>query len=396
MMDAPERLIARILAGSSMSYGEQAFLAARCIHEARLAGREVGERVVDQVLDSLVWRSTTMKESVSSVRVRATESLALLKNPASVPHLVSLVIGRVRPTPDGDPTFELSGLRHAAMQVLLTMQEEADAYINKFVIASSATPTQLAIKQLIEQWRSGDTDGLRRLFESTDIAGLPAVIAFVLGTSGGDDNLRFLIDALLKPGTAEDTQWSIVDSLLFFDPGDVTRYGVTKLRENPALHKHAAYLIGKLRVAEPGSDEARFLISCLGADKVRTRGAALKALAQLGVTTYRPHCEWMASDAWDKLAKAKDQPQDILLPKKADERATLRTYALESLRLIGDEGSIKALRDARNWRPDGSPADRTGSQLMQLSYEVGEDIYWRLTGGREGDFYEAPEQLKPR
>jgi hypothetical protein len=221
------------------------------------------------------------------------------------------------------------------------------------------------------------------------------VIAFVLGTSGGNENLDFLIDALLRPGTAEDTQWSIVDSLLFFDPGDVTRKAVAQLRENPALHKHAAYLIGKLRVAEPGSEEARFLTSCLKSDKVRTRGAALKALAQLGVTTYRPHCEWMAIDAWDTLAKAKDQSQDILLPEKAEERATLRTYALESLRLIGDEGSIKVLRDARNRRPDGRSADPTGGQLTQLSYEVSEDIYWRLTGGREGDFYEAPEQSKP-
>jgi hypothetical protein len=397
MMEAPERLIERILAGSSMSSGEQAFLAARCIHEARLAHREVGQRVVDQVLDSLVWRSTPLKESSASVRVRATECLALLKEPASVSHLVSLVIGRVRPTSNGEPTFELSGLRHAALHVLLTMQEEADAYINTFAAASSATPTQLAVKELIEMWRRGDCDGLRRLFQTTDIAGLPAVIAFVLGTSGGADNLQFLTEALLVPGTAEDAQWSIIDSLLFFDPRDVTRLTVTKLREKPALHAHAAYIIGKLRVAEPGSEEARFLVSCLKSDMVKTRGVALKSLAQLGVTAYRPHCEWIATDAWDKLAKAKGLSQDILLPKKAEERTMLRTYALESLRLIGDEGSIQALRGARTWRADGSAADRRGSQLMQLSYEVSEDVYWRITGGREGDFYDAPErQAKQR
>ncbi|MEO7274317.1 MAG: CHAT domain-containing protein [Vicinamibacterales bacterium] len=392
MMDAPERLIDRILAGSSMSYGEQAFLAARCIHEARLARRGVSQRLVDQVLDSLVWRSTPMKESSASVRVAATECLALLKEPASLPHLVSLVIGRVRPTASGEPTFELSGLRHAALQVLLTMQEEVDADSTTFAVGASAAPSQVAIKHVIELWRSGDLQALRDLFSSTTIAGLPAVIAFVLGTSGGNDNLTFLTDALLAPGTAEDAQWSIIDSLLFFDPGEVTRRSVTKLREKPALHAQAAYIIGRLRVAGPGSDEAQFLVACLKSDTVETRGMALKSLAQLGVTTYRRHCERIATGAWDRLARDKDLPQDLLLPKKAEERARLRAYALESLRLIGDESSLTALREARNWRPSGSPADRQGSQLMQLSYEVSEDVYWRLTGGRDGDFYDASER----
>jgi hypothetical protein len=246
-------------------------------------------------------------------------------------------------------------------------------------------------------WRAGDCDGLRTLFRTTEIEGLPAVVAFVLGTLGGDDNQQFLIDELLAPGTAEDAQWSIVDALLFFDPGEVTRRGVARLREHPPLHMQAAYIIGKLRVAGPTSEEARFLVSCLKSDTVQTRGVALKSLAQLGVTTYRRHCEWIATNAWEKLAKAKDLPQDILLPRKADERALLRTYALESLRLIGDEGSIKVLRDARNWRPDRSAADRGGSELMQLSYEVSEDVYWRVSGGREGDFYDPMEhQPRPR
>jgi hypothetical protein len=31
---------------------------------------------------------------------------------------------------------------------------------------------------------------------------------------------------------------------------------------------------------------------------------------------------------------------------------------------------------------------------MQLSYAVSEDIYWRITGGLEGDFFEAVERQK--
>ena len=63
------------------------------------------------------------------MRIRATESLGLLQHPASIPHLFSLALERVRPTGNGQPTFELSGLRHAALQVLLTMQEEAEAHV---------------------------------------------------------------------------------------------------------------------------------------------------------------------------------------------------------------------------------------------------------------------------
>jgi hypothetical protein len=172
---------------------------------------------------------------------------------------------------------------------------------------------------------------------------------------------------------------------------------VTKLRQQAALHTHAAYIIGKLRIAERKSAEVAFLVSCLKADAVKTRGVALKSLAQLGLTQYRRHCEWIATDGWSTLAKSKELPQDILLPKKADERSLLRGYALESLRLIGDESSITALRDARTGRPDGTAADLHGGYLVQLSYEVSEDIYWRVTGGREGDFYDPAErQSKPR
>ena len=164
------------------------------------------------------------------------------------------------------------------------------------------------------------------------------------------------------------------------------------------LHTQAAYIIGKLRVAGRASAECAFLQSCLKSDVVKTRGVALKALAQLGITDYRRECEWIATDAWDKLAKSKAETSKALAqPKKADERMMLRTYALESLRLIGDGGSIEALRDARNWRPDGTNDRARRVELMQLSYEVSEDVYWRVTGGLEGDFYDSAERpAKPQ
>jgi hypothetical protein len=393
MMDSADPLIRRIIAGSSMSYGEHAFLAARCIHEAELAKGSrtaVQDDVIAQVLDSLVWRSTPMKESSASVRIRATESLALLKHPSSVPHLVSLAVERVRPTFTGQPTFELSGLRHAALQVLLSMQTEAEAHVRNHAAGKFATPEGQALGALIDAWRKGDSKALRELYETTSVEGVPAVVVFALGTLGGDDNRAYLAEQIVNPDVAEDTVWSIADSLLLFDPETVTRDAVTRMRKVPGLHVQAAYIIGRLRVAAPGSEEEAFLVECLQSPDVMTRGVALKALAQLGHGAYRELCELIAKDAWKQVAKSKV----LTVPNKPADRMQLRVYALESLRLIGTEASLVALREARNWRPEGDAGDREATHLMQLSYAVSEDIYWRITGGLEGDFFEAAERQK--
>ena len=393
MMDSADPLIRRIIAGSSMSYGEHAFLAARCIHEAELAKGSrtvVQDDVIAQVLDSLVWRSTPMKESSASVRIRATESLALLKHPSSVPHLVSLAVERVRPTFTGQPTFELSGLRHAALQVLLSMQTEAEAHVRNQAAGKFATPEGQALGALIDAWRKGDSKALRELYETTSVEGVPAVAVFALGTLGGDENRAYLAEQIVNPDAAEDTVWSMADTLLLFDPETVTRDAVTRMRKVPALHLQAAYMIGRLRVAAPGSEEEAFLIQCLQSPDVMTRGVALKALAQLGHGAYRELCELIVKEAWKQVAKSKA----LTVPNKPADRMELRVYALESLRLIGTEASLAALREARNWRPEGGASDREATHLMQLSYAVSEDIYWRITGGLEGDFFEAAERQK--
>jgi hypothetical protein len=393
MMDSADPLIRRIIAGSSMSYGEHAFLAARCIHEAELATgtrTAVQDDVIAQVLDALVWRSTPMKESSASVRIRATESLALLKHPSSVPHLVSLAVERVRPTFTGQPTFELSGLRHAALQVLLSMQTEAEAHVRNQAAGKFATPEGQALAALIDAWRKGDSNTLRELYETTSVEGVPAVVVFALGTLGGDDNRAYLAEQIVNPDAAEDTVWSIADTLLLFDPQTVTRDAVTRMRKVPGLHLQAAYMIGRLRVAAPGSEEEAFLVECLQSPDVLTRGVALKALAQLGHGDYRELCELIVKDAWKQVAKSKA----LTVPNKSADRMQLRAFALESLRLIGTKESLVALREARTWRPEGGASDREATHLMQLSYAVSEDIYWRITGGLEGDYFEAAERQK--
>ncbi len=387
MTDSPNRLVRRVLAGSSMSFGEHAFLAARCIHEAKLGGRTIAEDVLAQVLDSLIWRSTPMKEPSAAVRVQATECLGLLQHPASIPHLVSIAVEPVRLTEDGKPAYELSGLRQAALQVLLTMQDEAEAYVTSLANGPEAEPSELALPPLIKSWRAGDCGAMRATFER-NVDGLSAIIAFILAAMGGRENMDFLARQMLNPSATEDTLWAIADSLLLFNPADVTRQVLPKMRATPHVHAHAAYIVGKLRVAGPDSEETKFLNECLSSKSVTTQGVALRALAQLGVTTYRELSEWMATGQWDRLAYS----NTITAPKKGNERLSLQFYALESLRLIGTDESLKTLRAARNLRRDGKPVSQRANELVQLSYEVSEDVYWRITGGLEGDLYDPEDR----
>lgn len=385
LMDEPDRLVRRILSGSSLGAGEQTFLAARCINEARLSGRPIAPDVSLQVLDNLILRSSSLRERIASIRIRATECLGLLRDPTAIPHLVSLVMGLIRPVRDGVLTFEVSGMRQAALQVLLTMQQEAEAYVRSLAADPNAKSSVQQLPELIRAWRAADSQALQAIFMRKD-EGIPAICAFVLAALG-DQNLEFLSEQIADPSAPTDTVWAIADAVLLFDPGKVTRFTLPRMRENSALHTPAAYIIGRLRIATPESEEAQFLNNCLRSSDAKTQGVALRSLAQLGDTRYRDLCEWVVT------GRGTSPNREIPIPKKSKDRNLLRYYALESLRLIGTEATIEALRAARSWSADET-ADPQAIDLSQLSYQVTEDIYWRLTGGMEGDSYEPPSSPK--
>ncbi len=379
LMDEPDQLLRRILSGNNLSVGEQTFLAARCINEAHLCGKSVASDVSLQVLDSLILRSSNCQDGTTAPRVRAAATLGLLRDPQAIPHLLSLAIKPTYIDPDGNLTFHPSGVRQAALQVLMTMQKEAEAHIDS--LTNSGVQS---IPDLIEAWRANDSESLKRIFFRKE-KGLPAIAAFALAAIG-EDNLEFLAKQILDPSIENDTMWAIADAVLFCDPRTVASSVVAGMRRNPALHLPAAYILGRLGISDPGSDELRFLDRCLHDDNVRVQGVALRSLAQLGQTDYRELAEWIAT------GQGKPSSQGSLrVPKRNSERNVLRRYALESLRLIGTLATIDRLRESRNSEarkrdPFQSP------QLNQLSYEISEAIYWRVTGGLKGDFYDLPPE----
>jgi len=105
-----------------------------------------------------------------------------------------------------------------------------------------------------------------------------------------------------------------------------------------------------------------------------TQGMALRALAELGDTSCRELSHWILLEEW---AKAKRR---LGVVRRAN-RPGLRFYALESLRILGDMESLEVLRESRKLDPGRTSAEPRQAALTQLSYEVSEDVYWRVRGG---------------
>ena len=101
---------------------------------------------------------------------------------------------------------------------------------------------------------------------------------------------------------------------------------------------------------------------------------ALRALAQLGDDSRRELCQAIVTGDWDQVAAA-------IGPVKPHDQGALRYNALESLRLIGDKESLEVLRRARLLGSRSGAYDTREGELMQLSYEVSEDVYWRVRDG---------------
>jgi HEAT repeat protein len=388
LLDCPDKLVRQILAGSSLIEGEQVFLAALCINEARLSGREVGEDVTGQILDALMWRSHPQHEQSAAARIQAIEALGYLQCPHAIPHLVSLALDRIRAAWDGTPGFEYSGVRFAAVNALLSMQEATFEYVRARVRSEGqdgSFPPELP--ELLRAWQLLDADAIVALMPKLEGC-LHAIAVFALSAIGGEVNLQRLLKIFLAAETPDDVRWACADALARFDPERVTTDAVIPMLGRPELTVFAAYAIGRLGVAQKGDPEWESLIHCLRTGDSRLQGTAMVSLAMLGYDGIRPLAEALATETGEEIARS-----DRLSPLGNGEPSDwtrLRFFALESLRYIGNEQSIEAIRKARlSADPEAKKDDRSRA-LRTLSFAVTEEIYWRLTKGLSGESYRAP------
>jgi hypothetical protein len=359
------------------------YLASRCFLDTREAGR--APPIIDQIVDALIWRSHPGNLRPYADRRRAAAVLAELRHPNAIPHLVSLAsekiatgwgTGKIATGWGTEERYELSGIRLIAVNGLMLMQDAAKEYVDK---------KQPALDAVLMAWwtayEKGDPTGLIAELHKNNGATSP-IAAFALGYLNGTcareepadktlDARQNLLDVFDKDDTDRDLCWAVADTFTLIDPMWVST-NVIEPRLQTFKDPRVPYLIGWLGMAAEGSKEREYLEKCLAEGIPAVRARALRALAALRVESKRTLCESIVTDEWTKVGQELNLPPEEIAE---EDRNRLRNAAMESLRDIGNKESIKALREARQ------QAVSMTITLRQLSFDVAEDIYWRLTGG---------------
>lgn len=384
-----EGLLQAILAGSTLVEGDQVYLASRCFLDARKLDppkldtpKAVGgptpvvDQVADQIVDALIWRSHPGNLRPYADRKRAATALAELRHPNAIPHLVSLASEELATGWGTEKRYEFSGIRLIAVNGLMLMQDEAKAYV---------LDKRPALAGVLTAWRTayehGELSGLIAELQRADKATSP-IAAFALGFFDEDLARQTLLDVFAKDDTDRDVGWAVTDTFTLLDPTWVST-NVIEPRLQQFVDPRIPYLIGWLGLAAKGSTQREYLEQCLARGIPAVQARALRALGSLRVDSKRTLCESVVAADWPEVRR-----QGMNLPPEIaeEDRSRLQIAAMESLREIGDPESIAALRTARQ------QAVGMTITLRQLSFDVAEDIYWRLNGGLSGDSSDARKE----
>lgn len=412
MTDSADSLLRVVLAGSALTEGEQVFLATRCLHEARRAtdarSAGIGADVVDQIVDSLIWRSHPQNVRSVSQRRKAIEALSLLPEPRVIAHLFCLALEKIRLDIKGNRCYDYSGVRGSAVLALRCMPEAAMAHAKADPRLSANTGLQV----LLEAWLNGDIQALGSLLDLDDPC-VSAVAAFALSTIKDGEAVDLLVRRFeafaSRPGDS-DIMWAITDTLCLLNPVRVTGRAILPFLDKPLWAHHVAYMIGRLGVASLDGPEIRFLRRCLLEGDPYVQSRALRSYATIlsqqretpgsaqAILEVRTLCHDLV--AGDFTRAGKRDCIHLAQGFSAAGRWQLRYQAFESLRSIGDGSSVEVLRQMRTKCASFGDKERFryGLSLSQLSFEIGEEIYWRLTGGLAGETYRplSPNQTAAR
>ena len=366
-----EGLLQAIVAGSTLVEGDQVYLASRCFIDTRDAGRAPAP-VVDQIVDALIWRSHPGNLRPYADRKRAATALAELRHPNAIPHLVSLASEELATGWGTEKRYELSSMRLIAVNGLMLMQDAAKQYVHE---------KRPALDAVLTAWwtayEHGELSGLIAELQRADKATSP-IAAFALGFFDGDLARQNLLDVFAKDDTDRDLGWAVTDTFTLLDPTWVST-NVIEPRLQQFVDPRVPYLIGWLGMAAEGSKEREYLEQCLAQGIPAVQARALRALGSLRADSKRTLCESVVAGDWAEVRRhGMNLPREIA----EEDRNRLQNAAMESLREIGNAESIAALREARQ-RAVGMTIT-----LRQLSFDVAEDIYWRLTGGLSGESFD--------
>jgi hypothetical protein len=402
MVRSPAALLRSIVAGSSLMEGEQIFLAARCYQEA-VAENPACEglaRIVEQMVDSLVWRSSWDPGRTYADRRMALESLLAVvtahvrarsapvdtrlpfsdrgpKPPAWEPqviaHLLSLACDPIAPSGSGEhrTQYDWSGTRRVAAGGLLRLPDQVTAYLES---------TRHDLREPLREWwtHRGDAGAMKSIVLSDDPRISP-VAAFALAETGRPEDRQAMLEAYEQVCDA-DVRWAIAAAFESLDAARIQDEVIARWmlpRDEPnecrSLRRaHVCYLVQKARLAPP--ELRKHLLAWLLTGSPDIQGRVLRALSKLQdpdlEAWVRPLCEQILFGE----AKAVDASK-ITVTGASIADSHLRRAAIETLRDIGDWASMNVVRSTLSARQD-SPETR------QLRFQVAEEMYWRLTRGR--------------
>jgi hypothetical protein len=359
LMDYGERvrLVERIAYGSTLTEGDHLFLAAHCLHESGLAGKETA--VAQQILDALMFRADSGNESRIPRRVLAVRALGDFAPPEALPYLWRIARQKARTAWNGEAVFEYGAVRQAAVRALYRMPGQWDKLEDEPFV------------NVLRSWRDEDVANLSTILAAQPNGGEPektslsGVAAFALGDLQFNPAAREALYAAFNTNrTDRDTLWSIADALLALDPKEVAQRIIRPRADSARPEKlwsewdHLLlYLVTQLRLPDPWA--LQFVESYLQDPKAITgcKGRALLALGMLNAQEWRGR---LVSVALGDFATIQARNDDSEAP-------YLRQKALEALAEIG---SMRELEDLRKGRPTAGWTP----QLNRVFYETSESI----------------------
>jgi hypothetical protein len=370
MYDEPGYLLRCILAGSSLMEGEQLFLAVRCYAEAFHEGKDVSgvDDVADQMTDSLLWRSAWDGKRTGSERHKALEGLIALavlfekRRNDIIPSLIKLACDPIPAIGNQscNRRYDAPAIRRLAATGAARFPDATAKYIRE--------QRNDLVEPLDAWWQLPNNPKAIDALLSRDDPRVSVIAASALAQSGRPEDMDTLLAAYLASRN-DDVKAGIVDALsaadtCWIDEAVVTPW-VKKAAEgqaDPAMCEHICALVEKTMFAS--RDTRLFLQAAANNGNPRLRGKAIRALATLQDEDIEQGLRKMCEDIVNG--------QDF----------TLHRSALLALRDIGDVGSLEIVRRRR--------IDYVQNcDLKQLSYQVAEEMYWRLTGGLDRESYSA-------
>jgi hypothetical protein len=380
-VESLERLLRTIVYGVDLLAGEQTFLAAQVLLEARNERQRLkldipydNKEMLNQVLNALIWRLDSQHEPRLAYRLEAAMLLGQAATDETVVHLAEVAIAPVRLDLKQLHDYDFGSMRIVAMTALQRIISNAPEQAAKLPPAL-AELLQLRIRKeinpLIEYLQVEDKS--LRSATALILGDLqPQLQAMPAHQLEAALIMEHLVDAFFDPKTDDVTLWAVAHALAMLDTMMITESVIERAlaaREaepNLQQDKCLAYLMGRIRSQESGV--RAFLVEhCIKkSDDMRLWATAIEALGWLAHLKDKTLLETIACGQFEKVT-----PQYSFFK---EYQLYLQGRAIEALSHVGDLESLTKLQAAKvNWI----------AELRRVFYRTSEEIYWRLTQNEE-------------